>query len=137
MRFDQNRARQLSWQQRLDRSMARPNYRPKAEYSSLKLTLHRKLAAKVSAGTLDTNDEQRFRKDVLVTLVSVLDGLPTLLSSLEKSQIVDEVLEELIRFGRVRDSPLEAFASRLWIVLPNLTSDRYIASIIGDLEERF
>ena len=72
----------------------------KPEYQELKFTLHRKLVDKINLEALATIDNQRVRGGGppggdLASSTSE----PTLLSSLEKQQISDEVLDEVFGLG--------------------------------------
>jgi pilus assembly protein CpaF len=71
----------------------------KPEYQELKFTLHRKLVDKINLEALATIDNQRVRSEVRQALISLIDSEPTLLSSLEKQQICDEVLDEVFGLG--------------------------------------
>ncbi|HEX6896351.1 MAG TPA: CpaF family protein, partial [Bryobacteraceae bacterium] len=91
---------QMSWEQRLLKSSAKPNKGSlKPEYQELKFTLHRKLVDKINLEALATIDNQRVRSEVRQALISLIDAEPTLLSSLEKQQICDEVLDEVFGLG--------------------------------------
>ncbi len=72
---------------------------PKPEYQELKFTLHRKLLDKINLEALATIDNQRVRGEVRQALITLIDGEPTLLSSVEKQQICDEVLDEVFGLG--------------------------------------
>src|ERR1700752_4156077 len=71
----------------------------KPEYQELKFTLHRKLLDKINLEALATIDNQRVRAEVRQAVISLIDGEPTLLSSLEKQQISEEVLDEVFGLG--------------------------------------
>src|ERR1700691_1781295 len=90
---------QLSWEQRLLKNTGRPKGNLKPEYQELKFTLHRKLVDKITLEALATIDNQRVRAEVRQAVISLIDGEPTLLSSLEKQQICDEVLDEVFGLG--------------------------------------
>jgi pilus assembly protein CpaF len=90
---------QLTWEQRLLKNAGRPKTSLKPEYQELKFTLHRKLLDKINLEALATIDNQRIRGEVRQALVSLIDAEPTLLSSLEKQQICDEVLDEVFGLG--------------------------------------
>jgi pilus assembly protein CpaE len=72
----------------------------KPEYQELKFTLHRKLLDKINLEALASIDNQRVRGEVRQALISLIDGEPTLLSSIEKQQICDEVLDEVFGLDR-------------------------------------
>src|SRR5215831_19153632 len=91
---------QVSWEQRLLKNTgqkAKSGLKP--EYQELKFTLHRKLVDKINLEALATIDNQRVRSEVRQALISLIDSEPTLLSSLEKQQISDEVLDEVFGLG--------------------------------------
>ena len=98
--------KQVSWEQRLLKNSGRPKTALKPEYQELKFTLHRKLLDKINLEALATIDNQRVRSEVRQALISLIDGEPTLLSSLEKQQISEEVLDEVFGLG-----PLETLLS--------------------------
>src|SRR3954467_3328225 len=98
--FDQRTPTQLSWEQRLLRTSGQQNKASlKPEYQELKFTLHRKLLDKINLEALATIDNQRVRAEVRQALISLIDNEPTLLSSLEKQQISEEVLDEVFGLG--------------------------------------
>src|SRR6201997_453639 len=90
---------QVSWEQRLMKNAGRPKSSLKPEYQELKFPLHRKLVDKINLEALATIDNQRVRSEVRQALISLIDPWPTLLSSLEKQQICDEVLDEVFGLG--------------------------------------
>src|SRR5215468_8991736 len=91
---------QISWEQRLPKNSNRSNKASlKPEYQELKFTLHRKLVDKINLEALATIDNQRVRAEVRTAVISLIDAEPTLLSSLEKQQISDEVLDEVFGLG--------------------------------------
>src|ERR1700684_1934516 len=85
---------QVSWEQRLLKNTGRQKASLKPEYQELKFTLHRKLVDKINLEALATIDNQRVRAEVRQAVISLIDSEPTLLSSLEKQQISDEVRSE-------------------------------------------
>jgi len=89
----------LSWEQRLLKNAGRPRGTLKPEYQELKFTLHRKLLDKINLEALATIDNQRVRGEVRQALMTLIDGEQTLLSSMEKQQICDEVLDEVFGLG--------------------------------------
>lgn len=95
----ENRTPQLTWEQRLLKNAGRPKTALKPEYQELKFTLHRKLLDKINLEALATIDNQRVRGEVRQALFSLIDNEPTLLSSLEKQQICEEVLDEVFGLG--------------------------------------
>jgi pilus assembly protein CpaF len=90
---------QISWEQRLLKNGGKTKGALKPEYQELKFTLHRKLVDKINLEALASIDNQRVRSEVRQALISLIDSEPTLLSSLEKQQICDEVLDEVFGLG--------------------------------------
>jgi pilus assembly protein CpaF len=90
---------QLSWEQRLLKTSSQNRGSLKPEYQELKFTLHRKLLDKINLEALATIDNQRVRTEVRQAVISLIDNEPTLLSSFEKQQISDEVLDEVFGLG--------------------------------------
>jgi len=90
---------QQTWEQRLLKNSGRPKSSLKPEYQELKFTLHRKLVDKINLEALATIDNQRVRSEVRQAVMSLIDSEPTLLSSIEKQQISDEVLDEVFGLG--------------------------------------
>src|SRR5713226_8949514 len=90
---------QVSWEQRLLKNSGRGKVTLKPEYQELKFTLHRKLVDKINLEALATIDNQRVRSEVRQALITLIDSEPTLLSSVEKQQITDEVLDEVFGLG--------------------------------------
>ena len=90
---------QMSWEQRLMKNAGRGKGSLKPEYQELKFTLHRKLLDKINLEALATIDNQRVRGEVRNALMQLIDGEQTLLSSVEKQQISDEVLDEVFGLG--------------------------------------
>src|SRR5713226_7547119 len=96
---EQRQPQELTWDQRLLRNSGRQRAALKPEYQELKFTLHRKLLDKINLEALATIDNQRVRAEVRQAVISLIDSEPTLLSSLEKQQISDEVLDEVFGLG--------------------------------------
>ena len=91
---------QVTWEQRLLKNAARPNKAAlKPEYQEVKFALHRKLVDKINLEALATIENQRVRTEVRQALLSLIDAEPTLLSSVEKQQICEEVLDEVFGLG--------------------------------------
>jgi len=90
---------QTSWEQRLLKNTGRPKTAPTPEYQELKFTLHRKLVDKINLDALASMDNQKMRGEVRQALLGLIDAEPTLLSSHEKQQICDEVLDEVFGLG--------------------------------------
>src|SRR5574341_315586 len=93
---------ELGWEQRLRRGAGRSKPMLNPEYQELKFTLHRKLLDKINLEALASIDNQKLRGEVRSALMALLDGEQTLLSSIERQQIAEEVLDGV--FGR---GPLE------------------------------
>src|SRR6202051_2890178 len=94
-----NTQQQASWEQRLLKTTGRPKTAPTPEYQELKFSLHRKLVDKINLDALASIDNQKMRSEVRQALLSLIDSEPTLLSSHEKQQICDEVLDEVFGLG--------------------------------------
>src|SRR5258707_638118 len=97
--LDSKSNQQITWEQRLLKNSGRSKALLKPEYQELKFTLHRKLVDKINLEALATIDNQRVRSEVRQALISLIDSEPTLLSSLEKQQISEEVLDEGFGLG--------------------------------------
>src|SRR5436309_11872931 len=97
--LDSRSQQQMTWEQRLLKNSVRGKTTLKPEYQELKFTLHRKLVDKINLEALATIDNQRVRSEVRQAVISLIDAEPTLLSSLEKQQISDEVLDEVFGLG--------------------------------------
>jgi len=96
---DQRAPQQMSWEQRLLKNSGKPKAALRPEYQEFKFTLHRKLLDKINLEALASIDNQRIRSEVRQALIALIDSEPTLLSSLEKQQICDEVLDEVFGLG--------------------------------------
>src|SRR5437868_6265609 len=92
-------AQEMTWDQRLLRNSGRQKAALKPEYQELKFTLHRKLLDKINLEALATIDNQRVRAEVRQAVISLIDSEQTLLSSLERQQISEEVLDEVFGLG--------------------------------------
>src|SRR6202047_4115862 len=92
-------APQVSWEQRLMKNGAKSKRDLKPEYQEIKFILHRKLVNKINLEVLAEIENPRVRGEVRQALVSLIDDESTLLSSLEKQQISDEVLDEVFGLG--------------------------------------
>src|SRR5437762_11925366 len=97
--LDSKSAQQVTWEQRLLKNSGRSKALLKPEYQELKFTLHRKLVDKINLEALASIDNQRVRAEVRQAVIQLIDAEPTLLSSLEKQQISDEVLDEVFGLG--------------------------------------
>src|SRR4026207_350639 len=86
---------QLSWEQRLLKTSSQNRGSLNPEYQELKFTLHRKLLDKINLEALATIDNHKVRNEGRTALLALLDAESTLLSSMERQQICDEVLDEV------------------------------------------
>jgi pilus assembly protein CpaF len=89
----------LTWEERLRRGTNRSRLTLNPEYQELKFKLHRKLLDKINLEALATIENQKVRVEVRNALMSLMDEESTLLSSLERQQICDEVLDEVFGLG--------------------------------------
>jgi pilus assembly protein CpaF len=87
------------WEQRATAAGARPPRPLSKQYQDLKFTLHRKLLDKINLDALASIETQQLRNEVRQALVSLVDSEQTLLSSVERNQIVAEVLDEVFGLG--------------------------------------
>jgi pilus assembly protein CpaF len=94
-----NPSAELTWDQRLLKNPNRNKTALRPEYQELKFTLHRKLLDKINLEALATIDNQRVRGEVRQAVISLIDGEQTLLSSVERQQISEEVLDEVFGLG--------------------------------------
>ncbi|MBI2679448.1 MAG: CpaF family protein [Candidatus Solibacter usitatus] len=98
-RTDAPPPQELTWDQRLLRNAGKQRHALRPEYQELKFTLHRKLLDKINLEALASIDNQRVRNEVRQAVISLMEGEPTLLSSLERQQISEEVLDEVFGLG--------------------------------------
>jgi len=96
---DYTPAKQVTWQERLLKGPGQKKPALKQEYQQLKLALHNKLVDTIDLEALSTLDNHIVRAEVRKALNSLIDAEPTLLSSAEKRQISDEVLDEVFGLG--------------------------------------
>ena len=89
----------MTWDQRILQHAGRPKGTLKPECQELKFTLHRKLLHRINLEALASIDNQRVRAEVRQALVSLMEGESTLLSSIDKQQVIDEVLDEVFGLG--------------------------------------
>jgi pilus assembly protein CpaF len=89
----------LTWEERLRRGTNRSRLTLNPEYQELKFKLHRKLLDKINLEALATIENQKVRVEVRNALMALMDEESTLLSSLERQQICDEVLDEVFGLG--------------------------------------
>lgn len=90
---------ELTWEERLRRGSGRTRLTLNPEYQELKFRLHRKLLDKINLEALATIENQKVRVEVRNALMALMDEESTLLSSLERQQICDEVLDEVFGLG--------------------------------------
>ncbi len=95
----QHTQQDVGWEDRLRRSAGRTKLSLNPEYQELKFTLHRKLLDKINLEALATIDNQKMRSEVRTALLALLDAESTLLSSMERQQVCDEVLDEVFGLG--------------------------------------
>lgn len=88
-----------TWDQRLLQQSARPKGTLRPEFQELKFTLHRKLLDRINLEALAAIDNARVRSEIRQALIALMDGEPTLLNSLDKQQVIDEVLDEVFGLG--------------------------------------
>ena len=69
------------------------------QYQDLKFTLHRKLLDKINLDALASIETQKMRNEVRSALTVLIDAEQTLLSAIERNQIVSEVLDEVFGLG--------------------------------------
>jgi len=102
---------------------ARPKGPLRTECQELKFILHRKLLDRINLEALASIDNQRVRGEVRQALMSLIDSEPTLLSSLDKQRVCDEVLDEVFGLG-----PLETLLEDLTIsdILVNTHKQVYV-----------
>ena len=69
------------------------------EYQELKFTLHRKLLDKINLEALASIETQQLRNEVRAALTALMDSEQTLLSAVERNQVISEVLDEVFGLG--------------------------------------
>jgi pilus assembly protein CpaF len=89
----------LSWEQRILQQGPRSKLGLKPECQELKFSLHRKLLDRINLEALASIDNLRVRSEVRQALVLLMEGEQTLLSALDKQQVIDEVLDEVFGLG--------------------------------------
>ena len=72
---------------------------PQRQYQDLKFTLHRKLLDKINLDALASMETRKLRNEVRSALTALIDAEQTLLSAIERNQIVSEVLDEVFGLG--------------------------------------
>jgi pilus assembly protein CpaF len=90
-----------AWEQRAAPGGGRPPRPLSKQYQDLKFTLHRKLLDKINLDALASIETQQLRNEVRQALTSLVDSEQTLLSAVERNQIVAEVLDEVFGLGPI------------------------------------
>jgi len=90
---------EATWEDRLRKGSGRSRLTLNPEYQELKFKLHRRLLDKINLEALATIENQKVRVEVRNALMALMDEESTLLSSLERQQICDEVLDEVFGLG--------------------------------------
>ena len=88
--------------QEQDPLLRTPTPAPRAlrrQYQDLQFTLHRKLLDKINLDALASIDTKKLRNEVRSALTALIDAEQTLLSAVERNQIVSEVLDEVFGLG--------------------------------------
>ena len=114
---------EVTWEDRLRQGTSRGRLTLNPEYQELKFRLHRRLLDKINLEALASIENEKVRLEVRNALMSLMDEESTLLSSLERQQICDEVLDEVFGLG-----PLEPLLQDPTIsdILVNTHSQVYI-----------
>lgn len=92
-------ASDVGWEDRVRRASTGSRLTRNPEYQELKFKLHRRLLDKINLEALASIENQKVRSEVRNALMSLIDEESTLLSSLERQQICDEVLDEVFGLG--------------------------------------
>ena len=93
-------AKTATWEERLrNKGASRTRLTLNPEYQELKFRLHRKLLDKINLEALAAIEDQKVRTEVRNALMALMDEESTLLSSIERQQICDEVLDEVFGLG--------------------------------------
>ncbi len=99
MQLSQELSRADGWEDRIRRASTRSRLTLNPEYQELKFKLHRRLLDKINLEALNSIENQKVRAEVRNALMALIDEESTLLSSLERQQICDEVLDEVFGLG--------------------------------------
>ena len=123
MMTDLQTSGEVTWEDRLRRGTSQGRLTLNPEYQELKFRLHRRLLDKINLEALASIENEKVRLEVRNALMSLMDEESTLLSSLERQQICDEVLDEVFGLG-----PLEPLLQDPTIsdILVNTHSQVYI-----------
>ena len=87
------------WEERIRRGTPRTRLTVNPDYQELKCKLHRRLLDKINLEALASIEDQKVRSEVRNALMALIDEESTLLSSIERQQICDEVLDEVFGLG--------------------------------------
>ena len=112
---DIQRSGDLTWEDRLKRGGARGRLTLNPEYQELKFRLHRRLLDKINLEALASIDNEKVRVEVRNALMSLMDEESTLLSSLERQQICEEVLDEVFGLGPLEPLLLDGTISDILV----------------------
>jgi pilus assembly protein CpaF len=104
-----------SWEDRLKRGSTRSRLTLNPEYQELKFRLHRRLLDKINLEALASIDNEKVRVEVRNALMSLMDEESTLLSSLERQQICEEVLDEVFGLGPLEPLLLDSTISDILV----------------------
>ena len=97
--IDRQSSGESTWDQRLLHKAGTKKVALKPEFQELKFTLHRKLLDKINLEALAAIDDQKVKEEVRQAVISLIASEPTLLSTLERQQISEEVLDEVFGLG--------------------------------------
>jgi pilus assembly protein CpaF len=91
-----------------------------AAYQELKFSLHRKLLGRVNLEAVLALPEDRVRREIRGALATLLEEEDVLLNSLERSRILDEVLDEVFGLGPLEPLLLDPTISDILVTRPKL-----------------
>jgi len=97
--LEQRSPAQVEWNRPGQNPLAQRQRAVSTRHQDLKFTLHRKLLDKINLEALATIETQALRNEVRGALTGLIDAEQTLLSSVERNQIVSEVLDEVFGLG--------------------------------------
>ena len=104
-----------SWETPTSGPFAQKSRPLNARHQELKFTLHRKLLDKINLDALAMIETQTLRNEARSALSSLTDQEQTLLSSVERNQIVGEVLDEVFGLGPLEPLLQDASISAIWV----------------------
>ncbi len=96
---ESNPATVVKWEDLRQGSAAKTKRPLSQQYQDLKFTLHRKLLDKINLEALASIDSQRMRNEIRGALTALMDAEQTLLSAVERNQVIAEVLDEVFGLG--------------------------------------